>query len=115
MSACWCWGALVLVYKSTAHVVPGVHKHLYVSDVVSCGLPGCACAWASVMADLHLHHLHLRLLHGLRLRHDGLTHDHVCPGDLERMLRGHEKLYAATNSVVKPPNRLTAGCLRQRP
>ena len=95
----------MLVYKSTsAHVVPGVHKHLYVSDVVSCGLSGCACAWASVMADLHLHHLHLRLLHGLRLRHDGLPHDHVCPGDLaKRMLRGHhfrQKLYAAANSVV---------------
>ena len=85
--------------------------------LVSCRVVcrACACAWASVMADLHLHHLHLRLLHGLRLRHDGLTHDHVCPGDLERMLRGHDKLYAATNSVVKPPNRLTAGCLRQRP
>jgi hypothetical protein len=33
------------------------------------------------MADLHLHHLRLRLLHGLRLRHNRLPHDHVCgPG-----------------------------------
>ena len=41
----------------------------------------CVCraggrAWACGLADLHLHHLHLRLLHGLRLRHHGLPHHH---------------------------------------
>ena len=72
----------------------------------------CVCcagvrAWACGLADLHLHHLHLRLLHGLRLRHHGLPHHHG--------LRHHRWHAVAGESATLAVARRGAGVDKQRP
>ena len=57
------------------------------------------------LADLHLHHLHLRLLHGLRLRHHGLPHHHGLRHHRWPAVAGESAL-AVARGVDKQPPRL---------